>query len=254
MYRQNCKVKQNPVCCVFCGKEYKQRRSLNTHMILCEDLMRIRQGKRPFSTQIDDSSSIPTNESLYLQIIKLTQKCARMEERLNLLETSANLEKPKINLIDWLMEHRRDNSYFDLVHEPFKSPSAEKIFTTPFVEVAEQILLDWVVEKQNEKNGTCLFACSEVKNKVYIHTKGQDWRLISQEDITGILNRIQMDCIKSLNFWKKVKSEASSLSDDLSSKYNKITLKLLNVNCKQESFARKIITQIYTQINQPIKS
>ena len=289
-------IKHNPnrltqlgICCIYCGKNYKVRKNLENHQLLCEILAKTNNGKcKKNALQIveeeeenareekDNMHSLP---QMYKIIVELAIKCNRLETKIAEMQPFINKQKKKINVLDWLntdanTQYKPHYIFEELIHHiEVTEDDLQFLFQHSCLDTVHEILAREVYDKydtydkndkydtydKNDKKETTenvceipLFASSAKPNIIYIYTKPSIWLEITKEQLTHFLNKINVKMIQTISSWKQKKKMELENSNQLTDLYDKTVLKLMNIDFKKESTLNKIRVQCYTRIKKEI--
>jgi len=164
------KIKQSSLCCIYCGKSYKYKMTLDKHIILCEVTNKLKS-----KTNDEDDSVVPSQKQMYQIIIDLVLKCNRLETKVDYLSKCINRKINKINVIDYLNNTNKPQLLFDNISEIInvEQSDIEFLFQNSFKETLNNILNRTLYEKNKNTEMSepiPLVSFVEKANIIYIYT------------------------------------------------------------------------------------
>lgn len=127
-------------------------------------------------------------------------------------------------------------------------PNYDFILKNKFMEIITTLFSN-VKEKYNN-DSTPLFACKEMRNKVYIK-HDNEWKLIQQSLIQSFIIRVHAECVKQVQNWYTNLVEKDDSSNDM---YHKFLIKHMGVNVKEMGLYTRIFGNMYQIFNEEITS
>ena len=251
------KIKQSCMCCIYCGKAYKSRASIDKHLILCET---IHKSKNMSPTQ--DDIEMPSQLQMYNIILELTMKCNKLEEKMEQMTKWIDKKKKKINVLEWLNTNINPELIFDDLSEKITilDTDIENILNTGFLEVFNEVFLREVFLKK-EKQTIPIFCLDQKVNYIYVFNKNNKenentngWIELDKGELIIFMNKIHKKIIIKLTDWKKQLEREKNFNDSKSELYNKTLMKLMNLNFKQDAVINKVKNIIYAQIKTDMTS
>jgi hypothetical protein len=235
------RIKQSGFCCVYCGKQYKTRKYLDNHVLLCEIL-----SNPNLKRQIEREEETPSPKQMYQIIIELAAKCNRLESKIAELEPFVRKQK-KINVLEWLNTNPKPEISFDKFHESIQitKEDVDFLFHNSCTDTIQEILRREIYEKY-EFPIFPVFACNA---KTYIYH--DIWQECARDIMIRFLDKVHIKLIQQVSTWKKEYLDANK-DDEGTELYNKATVKLMNMDFKKESVFSKIKTVMYTRIKMDI--
>jgi len=275
-------IKHNPnritqlgICCIHCGKNYKVRKNLENHQVLCEILAKTNNGKcKKTALQIveeqeentrEEVDNIPSLPQLYKIIAELAFKCNRLETKIAEMQPFINKQKKKINILGWLntnanTQYKPHYVFEELIHHiQVTEDDLQFLFHHSCLDTVYEILAREIydiynnkyIEPSTEENiyEIPLFASSAKPNIIYVYSNtGPLWQELTKEQLIHFLNKINVKMIQTISAWKQKNKTELENSNQLTDLYDKTVLKLMNVDFKKESTLSKIRVQCYTRI------
>jgi len=238
------RIKQYGFCCVYCGKQYKTRKYLDNHVLLCEILNKnLKQHQKKEKEREEEERALPSPKQMYQIIIELAAKCNRLESKIAELEP---FHKKKINVLEWLNTNPKPDISFDKFHESIQitKEDVDFLFHNSCTDTIQEILTREIYEKY-EFPIFPIFACNA---KTYIYH--DVWQECARDIMIRFLDKVHIKLIQQVSIWKK----EYLVNDDIEGTelYNKATVKLMNMDFKKESVFSKIKTVMYTRIKMDI--
>lgn len=235
--------KNTLLSCSHCGKQYKQRNALNRHAVLCQVTSKLLKGK-----SVDLLDELPSQREMYNLLIEVTNKCNYLEKKLVDIQKQIPSKSKKINVIEWLKINKTLNDNFENISIQTYMPNYDFILNNKFMEIITNLFSN-VKEKYN-KESIPLFACKEMRNKMYIKHENE-WKLIQQSFIQSFVLRIHAECVKQVQNWYTNLIEKDDISND---KYHKFLIKHMNVNTKEIGLYTRLFGNMYQIFNEEITS
>ena len=131
--------KSSSQCCVYCGKNYKNKTSLNKHRILCELYYNSKNRKLK-----EDEIEVPSQRKLYLMLLEFADKFNNLEEKVNEINKLVIKDKKKINIIKWLNDNMRPQINFNQLFERIiinDTDDVDYLFENSFIDTLNNIFL-----------------------------------------------------------------------------------------------------------------
>jgi hypothetical protein len=245
------KIKQTPLCCIYCGKGYKIGTNFNKHIILCELLIKSKSSKRLL---IEDEDEIPSPKKLYKMLLELGYKYNKLEEKMNEMKISEIKEK-KINIIEWLNTNKKPEYLFEkLIDKIIIQDSDIEILLNNTLNNTLNSIFSRNLYLTNDKKP--IFAFIKKSNLFYIYDKinqqnqqscEEGWIELTREKLIKFLNKIQQKISRKIFEWKQNHKE-EIINDKFAIIYDKAIIKLMSVEFANDSTLNKIINIMYTQM------
>ena len=241
MYNINNKIKQSPICCIYCGKSYKVRANLKKHEITCE---LINGDKR---TDIE----LPTYNELFLMVVNLTNKYSKLEQQVNKLNNNSINKTIKVNFLDWLNRFKKpdiDSKSFNnniIIYSKY----IDLLFNNSVYDTI-QIILNDHFNLSNVKI-IPIYAFNEKKNIIYGYNEKQTWEILSDNELTRLFGSILILLSKELDSWyKNIDLLTVDKKQDI---YNKNKIKIVSPNLQKTSILSRFKTILYNIIKVEMK-
>lgn len=255
------RIQQSGFGCLHCGKNYKRRTHLNKHQLLCETLVRAKNSDYINKQLIlENETPTPTPTQMYNIILELSNKCNRLEEKVEQMQKWVDKKKKKINIMDWLSKNQmlpaNDWNTFMESIEILKEET-EMILHHSFLEVFNEIMNRILTVSAPLP----LFAFIENQNHIYIYSintkesnNNKEWSKANKEDISQFLNHIHFKFVKSFIEWKKKNETKINESDSLCELCNKANIKIMGIHFKEPTTYNKYRLCIYNKIKTDMKT
>jgi len=248
------RIKQPAQCCIHCGKSYKKRETLNKHVDLCELL---HKSKKAGPLIIEDDEPIPSQRKMYQMLLELGQKYNRLEEKMEEMNKWVAKKKKKINVLEWLNASIKPNITFDNILDKIivQQEDIEYLLHNSFYDVMNEVFSRNIYNYNETENP--IFAFIQKQNIFYIYTTVDDtniWVELSKERYIKFLNKVHMKIFKAFCDWKQTKKDEIRTNDAFSILCDKTSLKILNVEFKQETCFAKARSAMYTRMKTDMKS
>lgn len=249
----NNKIKQSALCCVYCGKSYKSRTTLDKHLILCETY---HKSKKNDDENVDNI--IPSQKQMYKIILELANKCNRLENKVNELSKFITKKIKKIDVLQYLTSNSsiRPTIVFDNITEIINvnEQDIEYLFNNSYLETMNHILTRSIYN--NDNNPLPIICFIQKPNNIYIYDKNTEnknsWQSISSEKFIRFLNIIQFKIAKTFSEWRKNNLQNLMENDSTSILYDKTFSKLMAPEFKTDPTYNKYYNNIYNKIKKDI--
>ena len=244
------KIKQPAKCCIYCGKSYIKKINLDKHVIICELL-----NKSKTSLTIEEDDNIPSQKMLYQILLELGNKFNKLEEKVDELNKWVVKTKKKINIIEWLNNNIKPEIKFDFLIEKILiyQDDVKYLFDNSFADTLNNIF-SRNIYKFSESNYP-IFAFVQKTNIFYIY-ENEDvrWIELSVEKLTKFLNRVHIKLFNIFREYKKENSEKISCDENFSLLCSKTTIKMMDIDFRQETILGKIKTIMYSKMKTDMKA
>jgi len=243
-------IKQPSQCCIYCGKSYKKKTNLEKHIVLCELINR--STKRNGSI-IDDEEEIPSQRRMYHILLELGLRFSRLEENIEEINKFIIKKKKKINVIEWLNANVKPDIRFENLIEKIiiTYDDVKNIFENSFLDTLNNIFSRNIYNIHEEYP---IFAFIQKTNVFYIYENEDDkWVELSKEKITKFLNKVHMKLLRVFGQYKKENIDKIHGDESLSILCDKTSIKMMNVDFRQESILGKIKSTMYTRMKKDMK-
>ena len=204
--------------CPHCNKQFKLKKSLLNHMMLCE------------LTNKEQITVIPTQKEMWMMLQKLYMDNKKLKKRVDHLEQTANKDVKKMNMVDWLNKNDKGvNIDIWLKNNVCVTlDDLEMIFKSDYTRGLSNILHNNI---QNQEN-TPFRAFSHKSKQLYIYEKN-NWKKSKKTDIMKIFDRISLNILKiSKEYDKKLSKQEKYGIDNL--EYLKNCDKIMIVDTKKK--------------------
>ena len=187
------RIKQPSKCCVYCGKSYVKKTSLDKHIIICELLNNSK------STIIENDEDVPSQKKMYQILLELGNKFNKLEEKVDELNKWVVKKKKKINVIDWLNTNITPEIKFDILIEKIiiTQDDVKYLFDNSFADTLNQIFSRNIYNLSETEYP--IFAFIQKSNVFYIYENEESgWMELNREKIIKFLNRVHMKLLKAM--------------------------------------------------------
>jgi len=245
------KIKQPAQCCVYCGKSYLKRTSLDKHLIICELLQK---SKRKNNTIIDDDEPLPSQRKMFDMLIELGYKYSKLEEKVDEINKWVIKKKKKINVLEWLNTNVKPNIYFDDILDKIiiNQSDIQNILRNSFYDILNEVFGRTIYNFNEIENP--IFAFVQKINTFYIYDTTSVWVELSKERLIKFLNKIHMKIFKEYTEWKKINLKEIRADNNLSSMCDKTLVKLMSIEFKEESILSKVRSNMFARMKTEMKS
>lgn len=204
--------------CPHCNKQFKLKKSLLNHMMLCE------------LTNKEQITVLPTQKEMWIILQKLYNDNQKLKKRVEQLEQTANKDVKKMNMVDWLNKNDKGVNIDVWLKNSVcvTLDDLEMIFKSDYTRGLSNILQNNI---ENNKN-TPFRAFSHKSKQLYIYEKN-NWKKCKKSDIMKIFDRISLNILKiSKEYDKKLSNKEKYGADNL--EYLKNCDKIMIVDTKKK--------------------
>jgi len=204
--------------CPHCNKQFKLKKSLLNHMMLCE------------LTNKEQITVLPTQKEIWIILQKLYNDNQNLKKRVEQLEQTANKDIKKMNMVDWLNKNDKGiNIDIWLKNNVCVTlDDLEMIFKSDYTRGLSNILQNNIENSEN----TPFRAFSHKSKQLYIYEKN-NWKKCKKTDIMKIFDRISLNILKiSKEYDKKLSNKEKYGADNL--EYLKNCDKIMIVDTKKK--------------------
>lgn len=243
-------IKQPAQCCIHCGKSYKKKTNLEKHVNLCELL-----NKKTLI--VEDEETVPSQRKIYQILLELGSKFNRLEEKVDELNSWVVKKKKKINMIEWLNTNTKPEIKFDNLIEKIiiTDDDVKYLFKNSFYDTINYIFSRNIYNFNYSENEYPIFAFIQKTNIFYIYENEETkWIELTSEKLIKFLNKVHMKLFRLFCQHKKDNADRISEDENLSILCDKTSLKLMNIDFRQEIILGKIRSNMYGRMKIDIKS
>ena len=243
-------IKQPAQCCIHCGKSYKKKTNLDKHIILCELL-----NKSKKSLIIEDEEDLPSQRQMYKMLLELGIKFNRLEEKIDELNKWVVKKKKKINVIEWLNTNITPEIKFDNLIEKILiiKEDVKYLFDNSFAETLNKIFSRNIYNLSESEYP--IFAFVQKINIFYIYENEENgWIELSRENLMRFLNKVHMKLLRIYSQYKKENESKICDDESFSILCDKTTLKMMNVDFRQDNILGKIKSNMYSRMKTDMKA
>ena len=213
--------------CPHCNKQFKLKKTLLNHMMLCE------------LTNKEEVAVIPTQKEMWIILQKLYNDNQNLKKRVEQLEKIVNKDVKKMNMVDWLNQNDKGiNLELWLKTSVLVTiDNLKMIFMTDYARGLSNILENNI--KDNENNPFRAF--SHKTKQLYVYEKNK-WRKCRKTDIMKVFDRISLNILKVSKEYDKTLSHKEKYGAD-NIEYLKNCDKIMIVDTKKKERHYKFIEQ-----------
>jgi uncharacterized protein YeeX (DUF496 family) len=247
------RIKQPAQCCIHCGKTYKKRENLNKHIDLCELLHKSKNK----SLVIEEDEPLPSQRKLYQMLVDLGYKYNKLEEKIEEINKWVVKKKKKINVLEWLNTNIKPNITFEFILDKIivTNDDVEYLLHNSFYDTLNEIFIRNLYNFSETENP--IFAFTQKQNVFYIYDvidEQKIWVELTKEKLIKFLNKVHMKIFKAFCDWKKTKKDEIKTNDSFAIMCDKTSLKIMNIDFKQEAIFIKIRNIMYTKMKTDMKA
>jgi len=196
---------------------------------------------------------------MYQMILELTNKCIKLEEKVEEFNKLVIKKKKKINILEWLNINRKPSYEFEKIIE-FISVNESEIdflFNNSFNDTLNEILLRNFHELNSNEIIIPLFCICQKSSLVYIYSKNIEdtqlsWKELNKEKFVWFLNQIFTKIYNGFIKWgqkyKKNKDDASCIL------YDKTMAKIMNIDFKLDTTQNRLKLLLYSILKTDLKA
>tara|TARA_B100000925_G_scaffold221419_1_gene170174 strand:+ start:954 stop:1664 length:711 start_codon:yes stop_codon:yes gene_type:complete len=213
--------------CPHCNKQFKLKKTLLNHMMLCE------------LTNKEEVAVIPTQKEMWIILQKLYNDNQNLKKRVEQLEKVVNKDVKKMNMVDWLNQNDKGiNLELWLKTSVLVTiDDLKMIFMNDYARGLSNILENNI--KDNENNPFRAF--SHKTKQLYVYEKNK-WRKCRKTDIMQVFDRISLNILKASKEYDKTLSHKEKYGAD-NIEYLKNCDKIMIVDTKKKERHYKFIEQ-----------
>jgi hypothetical protein len=183
--------------CGYCNKSYKKQTLYHKHVILCEILRKSIIERKNENEKIDNTPSIP---ELFDIIKSLVIRHDQLEKKIEKMSTWVNSAKKKLNVIEWLNEHKKLSQPFKewLIALKLTKEDMELVFNYNFAEG-----MRFIIQKYFQQMDDLLpiKAFEQKDNTFYVFTE-TGWEIMKPEQFEFLFNTLTKGLINQLKLWQ----------------------------------------------------
>jgi hypothetical protein len=244
-------IKQPAQCCIYCGKSYKKRINLEKHVILCDFL---NTSKKQLVVE-EEEDDIPSNKNMYKILLELGRKFNKLEEKVDELNKWVVKKKKKINVIEWLNTNITPEIKFDNLIEKIviEDNDIKYLFEHSFADTLNVIFSRNIYNLYDSKYP--IFAFVQKTNIFYIYENEEaGWIELNRESLIKFLNKVHMKIFRVYSQHKKDNADKICEDESFSLLCDKTSVKIMNVDFRQESILGKIRANMYSRMKTDMKA
>ena len=213
--------------CPHCNKQFKLKKTLLNHMMLCE------------LTNKEEVAVLPTQKEMWIILQKLYNDNQNLKKRVEQLEKVVNKDVKKMNMVDWLNQNDKGiNLELWLKTSVLVTiDDLKMIFMNDYARGLSNILENNI--KDNENNPFRAF--SHKTKQLYVYEKNK-WRKCRKTDIMQVFDRISLNILKVSKEYDKTLSHKEKYGAD-NIEYLKNCDKIMIVDTKKKERHYKFIEQ-----------
>lgn len=244
-------IKQPAQCCIYCGKSYKKKINLEKHVILCELL---NKSKKQLVVEEEDDN-ILSNRKIYNILLELGSKFNKLEEKVDELNKWVVKKKKKINVIEWLNTNITPEIRFDNLIEKIiiEDNDIKYLFEHSFVDMLNGVFSRNIYNLYDSNYP--IFAFVQKPNIFYIYENEEaGWIELNRESLIKFLDKVYMKIFRVYIQYKKDNADKIREDESFSLLCDKTSVKITNVDFKQESILGKIKTNMFSRMKTDMKA
>ena len=247
--------------CIYCNKNYVRKSAYNNHLIKCRlcRFSSISANSTDNDLNFDALKKDVNINNLFSMVIMLHNKYERLESEYNELKKYVNITKNKINIVDYLNEHYK-NDYLhnginvkkfldDLVVDEI---ILDKIFKYDYVEGILNILIEYIQKLQKNKVLIPIKCFNNKENVLYIFDN-EEWIVMDELLIISFIKSIDKKLLTQFLIWK-IDAEKKVESEIFGEIYIKNMKKVIGGNFEKKNKAVMIKNKLYKYLKIDLKS
>lgn len=244
---------QSSQSCKYCGKSYVKKTNLEKHIILCELLNTCKT-----KSTIEEDEEIPSQRKMYKILLELGNRFTQLEEKVDGLNKWVVKKKKKINVIEWLNTHFvPEISFTYLIEKIIIYPDdVSYLFENTFADTLNHIFSRNIYNMSEESEETNpIYAFVQKTNIFYIYeNKDIGWIELDRDNLTKFLNKVHMKLLRKFIDWKRENKERINDDEKLAILCDKTSVKMMNVDFRQESILGKIRANMYSRMKKDMQA
>jgi hypothetical protein len=186
-------------------------------------------------------------------LLELGNKFSKLEERIDEINKWVVKKKKKINVIEWLNTNMKSEIKFDNLVEKIiiLEEDIKNIFETSFIDTLNHIFSRNIY---NFEEGYPIFAFIQKSNIFYIYeNEDGGWMELSKEKFIKFLNKVHMKITRTFGEYKRLNADKIRNDESFSILCDKITIKIMNIDFRQESILGKVRSNMYSKMKKDMK-
>lgn len=264
--------------CEFCLNNYNLKENLNKHRVTCELLHNMRTHNSDEYTELTEQ--VPDNRTMFHLLKQALLKCDKLERELKNLKGNMN-NKHKKQIYDYLATITNTNIFFEDWYLQWKieRQHLHSVFEETLFEGFKEIL-----KKKLVKGEIPVMAFTNKPNVLYVYKKPivekeeisekeetpeksekternfqeisekNGWSIMSNEDITHMLQHFNRELIKEFLQWQRENEEKIMSNDKLQDREIEYMMKINGTKCSFDKIVRDIKKFMYDELQQTIVS
>ena len=189
-------------------------------------------------------------------MLELGKKYNRLEEKMEELNKWVTKKKKKINVLEWLNANKTPNFTFDSIIDKIiiNEDDVNYLLHNTVYDTLNEVFSRTIYNFNETENP--IFASVQKQNIFYIYDTVDDkqiWVELSREQLSKFLNKVHMKIFKAFCDWKQTKKDDIRSNDGFSIMCDKTSLKILNIEFKQETCLSKVKNAMYSRMKTDMK-
>jgi hypothetical protein len=189
-------------------------------------------------------------------LLELGNKFSKLEERLDEINKWVIKKKKKINVIEWLNMNMKPEFKFDNLIEKviITQDDVKYLFENSFIDTLNNIFSRNIYHLIDDKYP--IFAFIQKSNIFYIYENEDGdggWIELSKENLIKFLNKVHMKITRIFGEYKKLNADKIRNDESFSILCDKITIKIMNIDFRQESILGKVRSNMYSKMKTDMK-
>jgi len=234
--------------CFYCHREYQRKVYFERHVVACQFLSKSNKERE---LELEEVADTPSIRDLYKIIMELAAKCNQLETQLKEVSKWAALKKQKLNILDWLNEHRVNETKNDVGRLSFNDvlntltitqDDLNVLFETDYTGGVMHVLKRHL--SSSDSSPLCAFTTKE--NVFYVFME-KEWVLCNNEYYTKLMHLLDKQFMGAFIEWQ-TKNKHKGSSDDFALLYSKNMKKVMGGAFTREQLYARIKKELYTFI------
>ena len=224
--------------CPNCKKCYKRYSFFSRHLLTCNYTVISKINTLP--------NSIKYPSELQQKIEYLISSNIELREQLRKIQSEKQIEKRKINMLDWLNKNYKpeldyikyietlklDNKYLKMLENNDVKIVIKEIFNNYF---------------SNERENFLFKAFTIKTNKIYVFMDTLVWKELTYDNMKLIISKISSEFLLLLKLWQD-ENEKKLSYDNISNTYLKLIKKVNTININNKTFVCTIYKLLYDHL------
>ena len=235
--------------CPSCFREYQRKSYYDRHIIVCNLINKTKNERKLENEERDDT---PTIRELYIVVMELAKKNGQLEERMQEMIKWNNIQKNKINIVDWLnlnytkeihdvKEWITNNKDKSLVQREHLDYMFKEDYVTGMTNILKQLF-----SNTDDRRPFRVFSSKE--NTLYIYTNESAWRISENDnEFIQVLYLLDKQLMEEFVTWQ-TEIEDKIHNDKIAVMFSKNVKTVMGGSIAREQLYSRVKKQFYKYI------